>query len=502
MKKNRQVIFILLLIITFYIILFSGYSSTIKSLAFAVYFLIVLSVCYKLMLENRSPYKTLLWMYAIFFLPVVGYVFFIYSGQLQVRGHLFQNEGEDYTKYFNDSNSNEKTVFSQWEKMSQNERFISNIIDKDIKFPVNFHSETSVLKNGQETFTAIKGSLIYAQEYIHMEYYTFRDDQIGQDIINILIDKSKQGLEVKVIYDAFGSIKMSKKTIRKMKEAGVDMACFLPIKHGFFNQKINFRNHRKIIVVDGVTGFAGGLNIGDEYLGRNPNIGFWRDTHLMIKGEAIRSLHEIFFKDWSYLKKQSLNSDRYPITQRTSADDGGVQVVASGPDTNQGIMNELYFNMISSAQRSLWIATPYFVPNKDIRTALLMAAKKGVDVKLIVPEVSDGFLTQYATRSYFNELLNNGIHVFLYQKGFMHQKIMIVDGQYASIGTANVDFRSLNLNFEVNVFLYHTSSVTDLVDNYKEDLEESYKVNMDNYEQRGIIVQTKESFARLFSPVL
>ncbi|ASK62265.1 cardiolipin synthase [Virgibacillus phasianinus] len=500
MRQNRQILFIILLIVTFYLAFFSEETFVIRTLAFAIYFLIVMSVSYGLMLENRSPYKTLLWIYAILFLPIIGYLFFIYSGQLQVRGHLFQKKREDNYKYLK---QNTKNIPSDcWHQLGNHEQFISHVIEKETHFPASCFSETSVLKDGQETFPAIKESLMQAKEYIHMEYYTFRDDEIGQDIINLLIEKSEQGLEVKVIYDAVGSMKMSGKMIRKMETAGVQMACFLPIKHGFFNQKINFRNHRKIIVVDGVTGFVGGLNIGDEYLSRDPSIGFWRDTHLMVKGEAVGSLHAVFFTDWSYLTNQSLDPDQYPVTKSPSSDDGCVQVVASGPNANQGIMSELYFNMIASAEHSLWIATPYFVPNKDIRTALSLAVKKGVDVKLMVPEVGDGFLTQYATRSYFDELLDKGIEVHLYHKGFMHQKIMIVDGEFASIGTANVDFRSLNLNFEVNVFLFHSPSVTSLIENYKADIKHSRKVDPKTYYKRGLLIQSKESFARLFSPVL
>lgn len=500
MKQNRQIIFILLLIATFYISFFSEQPFLIRAMAFAVYLLIVVSVSYVLMLENRSPYKTLLWIYSILFFPVVGYVFFIYSGQLQVRGYLFQRKKEDNGKYLKPIIESSPSNLRDW--MDRDEQFISSMIEKETYFPISFSSETTVLKDGEETFGAIKDRLMQAKEYIYMEYYTFRDDQIGQEIIDILTDKSELGFKVKVIYDAAGSGGLSDKAIRSMETAGVEMACFLPIKAGFFNQKINFRNHRKIIIVDGDTAFVGGLNIGDEYMGRDPKIGFWRDTHLRVKGEAIRSLLAIFLMDWAYLRDETLDLEKYAITQKKEDDRGGVQILGSGPDSNQGIMSELYFNMIALSRHSLWIATPYFVPNKDIRTALSMAAKKGVDVKLMVPEISDGFLTQNATRSYFGELLDEGIDVHLYQEGFMHQKIIIVDGKFASIGTANVDFRSLNLNFEVNAFLFRTPSVVSLINNFKEDLNHSYTVDIKTYNNRGRLVRTKESFARLFSPVL
>ncbi|MGP4077498.1 cardiolipin synthase [Halobacillus sp. K22] len=500
MKQTRQIIFVLLLSVTFYLTFFSEQPSLIRTGAAAVYLIIVLSVCYVLILENRSPYKTLVWMYAILFFPVVGYIFFIYSGQLQVRGHLFDSKKKDNQRYLEPVI--DKDTSNNWKQLNREEQFISSRIEEEAGFPINFSSEVSVLKDGNETFPAIKERLREAKEFIHMEYYTFRDDQIGQEIIDILKEKAELGVEVKVIYDAAGSIGMSGNAKRSMKKSGIEMACFHPIKSGFFTQKINFRNHRKIFVIDGDTAFVGGLNIGDEYLGRDPKIGFWRDTHLKVGGEAIRSLHTIFLIDWSYLKDEALDLDKYTSLQSKVESSGGVQILGSGPDANRGMISELYFNMIANARESVWIATPYFVPDKDIRTALSLAAKKGVDVKLMVPEISDGYLPKYATRSYFGKFLDKGIEVYQYEKGFMHQKIMIVDGQSASIGTANVDFRSLNLNFEVNAFLFRTPSVISLIENYKKDLEHSHKVDADAFRNRGILVRTKESFARLFSPAL
>ncbi|UOR11395.1 cardiolipin synthase [Halobacillus amylolyticus] len=500
MKQMRQVVFVCLLILTFYIIFLSDQPFWIKSLALVAYLLIILSVSYVLMLENRSPYKTLLWIYAIVFFPVIGYIFFVYSGQLQVKGHLFQKKREDNKTYLKDLLQQSPSTY--FGKLGKEEQFISNLIKGESHFPLSFSSRTRVLKDGEETFSAMKESLKKAKEFIHMEYYTFRDDKIGTQITDILVEKARSGIEVKVIYDDVGSLKISKDALLRMEEAGVTVACFLPVKYGFFNQKINFRNHRKIIVIDGEAGFVGGLNIGDEYLGLDEKIGFWRDTHLMVEGEVIRSLHAIFLVDWSYLTDERLAQKNYISTPNLENNPGGVQVVASGPDANRGIMGDLYFTMISSAKHSVWIATPYFVPNKDIRTALSMAAKKGVDVKLMVPEISDGFLTQYGTRSYFDELLDKGIDVYMYQKGFMHQKIMIVDGQYASIGTANVDFRSINLNFEVNVFLFQMDSVRQLVSYYELDIKDSEQVNQVLYKNRGLVTKTKESFARLFSPIL
>ncbi|MBD1380729.1 cardiolipin synthase [Metabacillus arenae] len=499
MKQIRQFILFILLVITLSIFLFSSFPSIIKTLSILIYLLILFSVSFVLMLENRSPYKTLLWIYALFFFPIIGYIFFIYSGQLEVKGHLFKQKREHDKKLMQDTEPYKPSP--KWDHLREAEQSFSKLIETLSQNSISFYSKTKVLKNGDETFPAIIDALNKAKKYIHLEYYTFKSDQIGMELIKILCEKAKTGVEIRFIYDAIGSVGLSKSAVDKMREAGVNVHCFLPVKHGFFNQKLNFRNHRKIVVIDGKIGFVGGLNVGDEYLGNNPKIGFWRDTHLCLEGEALTSLHATFLLDWAYVSDENLFTSKYMAVERAEGD-GGIQIVSSGPDSSQGVMSNLYYSMITTAKKSIWIATPYFVPNKALRTALEMAAARGVEIKLIVPQINDGFLTQYATRSYFPELLRNDIEVYMYCKGFLHGKIMIIDGQMASVGTANMDLRSLHLNFEINAFLFHTESIKELINHYMEDLGECEKVDKKRYHNRGLLVRTKESFARLFSPVL
>ncbi|MFC0274414.1 cardiolipin synthase [Metabacillus herbersteinensis] len=501
MKRSRQFILFILLVISLYLTVFPGYSSLVKVIAFIVYLTILFSISYVLMLENRSPYKTLLWIYALFFFPIVGYIFYIYSGQLEVKGHLFRNKREQAAEMLENKFSFKPSP--HWNNLTETQQSFSQLIEKFSRNQISFHTSSKILKNGDEAFPAIKEAIGQAKDYIHLEYYTFKSDQIGQEIIDMLCDKAKDGIEIRFIYDAVGSLSLSTKSIRQMKDAGIEVHCFLPVKLGFINQKLNFRNHRKIIIVDGEVGFVGGLNVGDEYLGRNPRFGFWRDTHLVLKGEAIKTLQTTFSFDWAFVSGETLLNPKYLATKYIDGDQGGVQIVSSGPDsTIQGIMGDIYYALLTSAKKSILIATPYFVPNKAIRTALSMAASKGIDVKILVPEINDGFLTQYATRSYFSEMLYHDIEVYMYKKGFLHEKVIIIDEQFASVGTANLDLRSLHLNFEVNAFLFDTESVKDLVQHYKEDLSDSIKVDKTSYKNRGLVLRTKESFARLFSPVL
>ena len=502
LKRRLDFLFVFILMICFYLVFFTGYSQAIKVTAILIYALIILISMYSLMLENRSAQHTLMWMYVMLLFPVGGYFFYLFSGQLYLKGYLYK--------------SKRTRDRDQWEKLMRQEesRDLSFLIENQQCFakyaknatltPITTASRAKILKNGEETFTEIKKRLREAKKFIHMEYYIFRSDRLGREIIDILIEKARQGVEVLFIFDAAGSMKIAATDLKEMQEAGIKAAPFSPLKYGFFNQKFNFRNHRKIVIIDGEIGFTGGLNVGVEYLGEDDKIGFWRDTHMLLTGESVYTLHNVFLLDWEYISGEKvLESHRAEKKPHEDEElDGAIQVVPSGPDTQQGIMSDFYYTMMSCATKSIWIATPYFVPDEAIRTALRVAAAKGIEVRIMVPEINDSYLTQYASRSYYSELLRNGAEIYSYKKGFLHQKVIIVDGNIASIGTANLDLRSFHLNFEVNVFLFGTSSIRDLVAHYEEDLEDSEKISPVQYHKRGLWVRTKESFARLFSGAL
>ncbi|QED46734.1 cardiolipin synthase [Cytobacillus dafuensis] len=503
MRKRRvEFLIAFILFISLSLLLFSNLSLAVKAWVSLLYISTIMVSIYSLMLENRSPQHTLLWIYVLLFFPIIGYLFYLFSGQLYLKGYLFR--------------SKRKKDREEWKKVLQQDTspdlaFLQDYQHSFAKFanhtsptPISTASRSFILKNGDETFPEIMKKLKEAEKFIHIEYYIFRSDRLGNEIIRILIDKAKKGVEVLFIFDAVGSRKIRPEVIKEMEKAGIRVKAFSPLKYGFFNQKVNFRNHRKIIVIDGKIGFVGGLNVGVEYLGENKKVGFWRDTHMLLKGEAVFFLHMVFLLDWEYISGEKI-LQRYS-TFKTIIDDGildgAVQVVASGPDTQAGLMSDFYFSIISSATKSIWIASPYFVPDESIRTALRVAAAKGIEVRIMVPEINDGFLTQYASRSYFPELLRYGVEIYSYKKGFLHQKVIIIDGNLASLGTANMDMRSFHLNFEVNVFLYGSSSIRDLVTHYEQDMKDSEIINPVQYYKRGFLERSKESFARLFSGVL
>ncbi|MFS0634563.1 cardiolipin synthase [Mesobacillus foraminis] len=503
-KRRIEFVFVIILIWCLYLLLFTDYGFMWKLFFGGLYCAIILASVFSLILENRSPNQTLLWMYVLIFLPVLGYFFYLYSGQLYLKGYLFKTKRRMARDEWERLMRKEKTPDLSF--LQDNQQSFARFANNVALTPISTGSRATILKNGSETFHQIKTKLREAKEFIHIEYYIFRSDRLGKELIDILIEKANEGIEVLFIFDAAGSRSLCPRDIKAMLKAGIKIRPFSPLKYGFFNQKFNFRNHRKIIVIDGEIGFVGGLNVGVEYLGEDEAIGYWRDTHMVLAGEAVYSLHNVFLLDWEYVSGEKViekhRADKSRSRLEDGVIDGAIQVVASGPDTQQGIMSDFYYALMTCAEKSIWIATPYFVPDEAIRTALRVAAAKGIEVRVMVPEINDSFLTQYASRSYFAELLRYGVEIYSYKKGFLHQKVIIVDGNLASIGTANMDMRSFHLNFEVNVFLFGSSSIRDLVGQYEEDIEHSEKIGAIQHYKRGIIERAKESFARLFSGVL
>lgn len=462
----------------------------------------VIFIAFVISLENRRPAHTLTWLVVLGSFPVLGFFFYLMFGRNYRKQRLFQKKAMLDEQTFLKFQTQREWDVEQL-AIEEHQRPLLQLAHRIGKSPVSLATETKVLTNGQETFSTIFAELKKATHHIHLEYYIVRHDEVGQQLKAILMEKAKQGVHVRFLYDAVGSWKLSKTYIQELRDAGVEMIPFSPVRLPFLSNKINFRNHRKIIVIDGTVGFVGGLNIGDEYLGKDKYFGFWRDTHLWIRGEAVRTLQLIFLQDWYYMTGKTLLTSEYLSPQLVHYDgQGGVQLIAGGPDQKWEVIKHLYFAMITSAQRSIWIASPYFVPDEDILTALKVAALSGIDVRILAPKRPDKKIVFYASRSYFPELLEAGVKIYEYSKGFLHSKIMIVDGELASIGTANMDMRSFHLNFEVNAFLYHTDSTKKLVADFLEDLKDSSQIDDETFRRRPLSIRVVESVSRLLSPLL
>lgn len=463
----------------------------------------VIFIGFVIFFENRHPTQTITWLVVLGSFPLIGFIFYLLFGRNYRKERMFRK------KYFLDKQAfltveGEDDLRSQ-EKLSlmgQHQGKLFRLAQKLGNSPISFDTSTKVLTNGEETFRHITEQLKRARHHIHLEYYIVRHDLIGQEIKEILIQKASEGVKIRFLFDAVGSWQLSKSYINDLRNAGIEAVSFGPVKLPFLNNKFNFRNHRKIIVIDGTIGFVGGLNIGDEYLGRNEEIGFWRDTHLMLKGEAVRTLQLIFLQDWYYMTNHSFLTAEYLSPQLDNKRHGGVQLIAGGPDNEWSVIKNIFFSMIASAEKSVWIASPYFIPDEDIFSAIKVAALSGVDVRLLVPNRPDKRIVFHASRSYFPELLEAGVKVYEYERGFMHSKIIIVDNELASIGTSNMDMRSFHLNFEVNAFLFRTKSTEELVEEYTNDLKYARQLDMKTFQQRHIGFRILESTARLLSPLL
>ncbi|MCR8642632.1 cardiolipin synthase [Paenibacillus sp. N1-5-1-14] len=501
MKRSIQTIIVLIIMTGLLFILNRVWSDKIAFYTSIVTTLMVIFVGLVIFMDNRHPSSTMAWIMILALFPITGFIFYVLFGQNYYKNRVYGRKAERDAKAFLDLHAHRSDHV--WKDFNEDQQLIFRLAQNVAKSPISQHTCTRILSNGDETFDSIIQELHKAEHHIHIEYYIYRDDCIGKQIQQILIEKSKAGVEVRFLYDAVGSYQLPDAFLQQMREVGIETYAFNDVKIPFFSSTVNYRNHRKIIVIDGKVGFTGGLNVGDEYLSRSKAMGFWRDTHMLLKGEAVRMLQFIFLQDWFHTTKERLPNPEYwaPEFERVTHD-GAVQIIASGPDNEWRTIKNLTFAMITSAKKKIWIASPYFIPDEDLLTALKVAALSGVDVKVLFPAKPDRWIPFWASHSYFPALMDAGVEIYEYKKGFMHSKILIVDDNMATIGTANMDMRSYHLNFEVNAFLYGTDSVQTLIRDYEEDLTESSIIEMEWVKKKSYPKRFLESAARLLSPML
>ncbi|MGZ9586347.1 cardiolipin synthase [Paenibacillus marinisediminis] len=503
MRRALQVALFIILLFSFGVYLNGTFGKSITWVVSLMTTLGVISLILIIFMENRHPSSTAAWILVLALVPVVGFIFYLLFGQnYRKRRNFHQKAQRDRHSYgFIDSRVlNEHHMLSG---LSLEQRQMLKLTQRMSKSPVTFATHTEVLTNGEETFSALIRELRRAKHHIHMEYYIYRDDDIGRQIKSILMEKARAGVQVRFMFDAVGSIYLKKSFLNEMRQAGIQVVAFGPMKFRIFTNRMNYRNHRKIVIIDGDVGFIGGLNVGDEYLSRSKTYGFWRDTHMIVRGEAVQTLQMIFLQDWRHMTKEELYDSRYFVVSSPIKESAGaVQIIASGPDQQFQTMKNVFFSMLTSARRSIWMATPYFIPDEDILTAMKVAALSGIEVKLLFPAKPDKWLPFLASHSYFQGLIEAGVKIYEYEKGFLHSKLVIVDGEIATIGTTNLDMRSFYLNFEVNALLVQTKSVDQLVRDFERDLQSTKRIREEHFLHRRIVMRFLESVARLFSPLL
>lgn len=458
-------------------------------------------------LERRDAGATWAWLLVLFFIPGLGFFLYLLLGQNLRKSKMFQWEDQKKIGIAQMISSQSFSISTgqfpyRNDIVKKNHDLIyMHLINNDAVLTQN--NDVHIFTDGKEKFDALFEDIAHAKEHIHLQYYILKKDDIGKRLLNTLIAKAKEGVKVRVLYDDLGSRGMTKGFYKELRLAGGEVEIFFPSKLPMLNFKLNYRNHRKLAIFDGKIGYIGGFNVGDEYLGLNPNFGYWRDTHLRIHGDAVHEIQTRFILDWnqaSHRNDISYSPDLFP--EISSKGNTSMQIVSSGPDSEWEQIKNGYIKMISSAKKTVWIQTPYFIPDASLLDALRIASLSGVDVRIMIPNKPDHMFVYWATYSYVGELLNAKAKVYIYDNGFIHAKTIIVDNEISSVGTANIDVRSFKLNFEVNAFVYDQKKAHELTESFIKDMELSRQLTLDQYQQRSLKIRFKESISRLLSPIL
>ncbi|RXZ81488.1 cardiolipin synthase [Paenibacillaceae bacterium] len=467
-------------------------------------FIFIFQMATILIAEFRHPSKAVAWQLILFVFPVIGFVMYYFMARefqrrRTVRKRRVVAEEARLQALRRCKLIHRASELGGGEFMHQHRLF--HLLQNSAQFPITGCNQTVVLNNGEQTFDTILAAMKQAKHHIHLEYYTIRDDEVGRRFKAVMIEKANEGVQIRVIFDGLGSYELSSAYISDLQAAGIKVQCFLTPRIAFFEKRMNYRNHRKIVVVDGLTGFVGGINIGEEYLGRNKKLGYWRDTHLQITGDAVYSLQDVFTRDWWFTARERLSDQSY-WPQHHCQEQKQVQIVSSGPDSSANAILECVFNGLAVANNRIYITTPYFIPDISILMALRTAALSGVDVRLIIPEVSDSKFVLYASLSYVEDMLTAGVRIYRYQKGFIHSKVIIIDKLFASVGTANMDMRSFFSNFELNALLFDEQTVDELAEQFHDDLRSCKELYLSEFEQRPRWQKLGEIAAHMLSPLL
>lgn len=467
-------------------------------------YLLAISAIITVLLKNINPSKTLSYIIVLALFPFFGLVVYYLFGQQYRKTKIFNRK--------NVINSNVIKSASKSFKMDGRDlRVISDKLDDKIKLvkllktseksPLTIRNEVDILINGEAKFERLLEDLRQAKHHIHLEYYIVKDDGIGTELLDIICEKAKNGVEVKLSYDDVGS-KLSSTMKHQLNESGVLHYAFMPVVFSSFTGKSNYRNHRKIAVIDGKIGYVGGINISDNYVNTQSSKLYWRDTHLRIYGEAVKVLQFHFLTTWDFVTNESIEIKESYFPEINCKKDVAVQIAASGPDTDWANIMEAILTAINNAENYVYVTTPYFIPNPQVITALQIAAKIGVDVKLIIPKDSDSWVAEHATNSFLEPLLEAGVKIYRYTKGFVHAKTMVVDDVFATIGTCNLDNRSFNINFEINALIYDNEESKLLKAQFNSDLEDSELIDLETWKERPRFDKLKESYSRLWAPML
>ena len=471
--------------------------SQIASITFyVVYFGVVISTIVVVVLDNRSPVKTMAWILVLMFLPFIGLIFYFFFGRSQRRVRIIGRKSYDrlLKKPMAEYLAQDISIVPD-----EYARLINLFQQTNQAFPFE-NNRIAAYTRGYTKLQALIRELLQAKQHIHMEYYIIEDDPVGRLVRDVLIEKAREGVEVRVIYDDVGCWHVPKRFFEEMRNAGIEVRSFLKVRFPLFTSKVNYRNHRKIVVIDGRVGFVGGMNLAERYM-RGFSWGIWRDTHILIEGKAVHGLQTAFLLDWYFVDRTLITASKY-FPKVEACGSTLAQIVTSEPvgpwrEIMQGLVMA-----ISRSQKYFYIQTPYFLPTEQILGAMQTAALAGVDVRLMLPERADNRLTHLGSCSYLADVLQAGVKVYFYKKGFLHSKLMVSDDLLSTVGSTNIDFRSFEHNFEVNAFMYDMETALEMKEIFLEDQRECTQIFLKNWEKRSSRRKALESMVRLLAPLL
>lgn len=460
-----------------------------------LYTVTILSIVLVIITDNRNPLKTLPWIIVLVFAPVVGLLFYFFFGQnLSKRRIISRRTRRRITMQLEEAHDAERP------EIPEEHRQLATLLYSTIHSVPLYGSHIIPYTDGTSKMEALLAEIAGAKHHIHIQYYIFCDDETGCRLRDALVEKARQGVEVRILYDDVGCSGVKKNFFEGMRREGIEVFSFLHVKFPLFTSKVNYRNHRKIAVIDGRVGFIGGMNVADRYI-RGTEWGSWRDTHFRIEGSGAAGLQVSFLSDWSATTKQHITGAAYfPQTERLTNDI--LQIVPSGPFGQWRALLQADSYAVSNARRRIWIQTPYYLPSDVLNTALQVAALAGIDVRLMLPARSDSKIVDLASHSYLDDMMKAGVKILFYTPGFLHSKLLIIDDALTVIGSANMDFRSFEHNFEINAFVYDTEFTARMDAVFEDDASRCHVLTPNEWFNRPRPRRWAESLMRVFSPLL
>lgn len=477
----------------------------ISLIVYSIYSLAMIVLSISIMLENRNPNSTIAYLLTLIFLPVLGLIIYLIFGQNFRKKKIFSRKIHKDNRMLKEWEDQLNLDFKEMQALgilSFHEKMkVARLMAQNNRAVLTHNNTVEVLTNGEEAFPEMYRCIAAAKHHIHADYYIIAGDEAALKFVDALIAKAREGIEVRVSYDDVGS-SISRKMLRDMRDAGVQVHPFMPVQFPNLTSKINYRNHKKILVIDGQIGFVGGMNISNNYTNDGLSGRFWRDTHLKLTGDSVRSLQVLFVLNWAFVSKENLIYQKQYFPPTTGKGQKLVQIAESGPDSPWPSIMQGMFAAINSASSHVYIQTPYFIPNEEISSAIKTAALSGIDVRIMIPHKGDSIITQSAAFSFLKPIVEAGAKVYLYQKGMLHAKTLMVDGNLSSVGTANMDQRSFDLNFEVNAFIFDVEITAKLESDFIKDMEDCVLIDQQRWQNRTKARKLIESLARILAPVL